>query len=264
MRKIVSILLAVGMCLSSCMMLFSCNEETQPAPETTEGVQHEHAYKTEWTKDATYHWHECLGETCLSVADKAEHTWNEGTATADGTTYACTVCGATKDEPAAIGGISEEKWDSMIQLANFDNVTFFYEATFIGGDKEGGPYGGTFKLLSDRIIANGEVDDNPETMNAVKTWYVGSALAIADNFDLFVYDKANDCYNATENIVYSVNILGYDATITAADAIVRLDADMSIAEITCKMTQEFEEDGNPKTFILDVTFRFSDYGTTVA
>ena len=94
MKKLVSLLLAVCMCLSVGVMLTACGDE-----------EHTHTYKTEWAKDATYHWHACEDENCTDVGDKAEHVWDEGaitkeaTAEADGVkTFTCTVCGETKTE----------------------------------------------------------------------------------------------------------------------------------------------------------------------
>lgn len=94
MKKTVSLLLAVCMCLSIGMLLTSCG--------------HKHTYETEWSKDETHHWYACEGEDCTDVADKAEHTWNDGevtvepTAEADGVkTFTCTICGQTKTEPVS-------------------------------------------------------------------------------------------------------------------------------------------------------------------
>lgn len=98
MKKIVSMLLAVCMCLFVGVMFTACGDE-----------EHTHTYQTEWSKDATHHWHACSGEDCTDVADKAEHTWNDGeitteaTAEADGVkTFTCTVCGQTKTETISI------------------------------------------------------------------------------------------------------------------------------------------------------------------
>ena len=94
MKKLVSLILTVCICLSALAMLTSCG-----------GMWHTHTYDAEWSKDATHHWHACDYEGCADVADKAEHTWDDGeitteaTAEADGVkTFTCTVCGATKTE----------------------------------------------------------------------------------------------------------------------------------------------------------------------
>ena len=62
--------------------------------------------------------------------------------------------------------------------------------------------------------------------------------------------------------------MGIPATITASDVVVTLDSENAIATVACLMTQEFfayGEDpyGEDQTFVLDITFNFSNYGTTV-
>ena len=65
---------------------------------------HEHAFKTEWEKDATNHWHVCdvEGDECAEVSEKAAHTFKQkskkdATCTAEGSIVeACTVCGYEK------------------------------------------------------------------------------------------------------------------------------------------------------------------------
>lgn len=42
---------------------------------------HEHTFATEWTKDATHHWHAATCEHTSEVKDKAEHTFGEWTTT---------------------------------------------------------------------------------------------------------------------------------------------------------------------------------------
>lgn len=57
--------------------------------------------------------------------------------------------------------------------------------------------------------------------------------------------------------------MGAEATITSKEVSVVLDANANIASIACTMIQDFVENGNPKQYTLDVTFTYSDYGTTV-
>ena len=42
-----------------------------------------------------------------------------------------------------------------------------------------------------------------------------------------------------------------------------LDSENSIITLSCIMTQDFFAYGKAQTFVLDITFIFSDYGTTV-
>ncbi len=65
-----------------------------------------HNYSTEWSKDATKHWHACTDSGYETLKkDEADHTWNAGEVTTAATfeatgvkTFACTVCGQTKTE----------------------------------------------------------------------------------------------------------------------------------------------------------------------
>ena len=131
MKRIVSMLLAVCMCLSIGVMLTACGDE-----------EHTHTYQTEWSKDATHHWHACEGDKvdrgCDDVADKAEHTWNDGeitteaTAEADGIkTFTCTVCFQTKTETLKYSyTITKEEWLTCLTSDNF-TMTMYIDDTVI-------------------------------------------------------------------------------------------------------------------------------------
>lgn len=65
-----------------------------------------HNYSTTWSTDAVNHWHACTDEGCDAVSEKAPHSFNGGVVTLQptfetkgNTTYTCTVCGYTKEEP---------------------------------------------------------------------------------------------------------------------------------------------------------------------
>jgi len=92
MKKTFSLVLALCICLSLGAIFASCN------------TAHVHHIDTEWTKNETHHWHECL--TCDDVSGKAEHNWDNGRITqaateeADGIiTFVCYVCKQTTTEP---------------------------------------------------------------------------------------------------------------------------------------------------------------------
>ena len=66
-----------------------------------------HNFSTEWSKDATHHWHACTDEGCQAVSGRAEHSWDSGVVTTEPTassagvkTFTCTVCRQTRTEPA--------------------------------------------------------------------------------------------------------------------------------------------------------------------
>lgn len=74
---------------------------------------HTHKAGTEWKKDESSHWHECVGEGCSEKMDVAPHSWNEGVLTQQPSCkstgiklFTCTVsgCGATKTEIVAATG----------------------------------------------------------------------------------------------------------------------------------------------------------------
>ncbi len=121
MKKLVSLLLTVCVCLGALLSLTACG--------------HEHSYKSEWSKDQTHHWHACEGKDCTEVADKTEHTWNGGEITtaptkeAAGTkTFTCTACGATKTEPVAYNPqttVTAEQFASAFTLGNNWTISFF-------------------------------------------------------------------------------------------------------------------------------------------
>ena len=63
-----------------------------------------HDWNTDWSKNDTHHWHDCLNN-CGEKNDNAAHIWDNGTVTKQPTaaaegekTFECTVCGKTKME----------------------------------------------------------------------------------------------------------------------------------------------------------------------
>ena len=121
MKKLVSLLLTVCLCLGVLVSLTACG--------------HEHTFSTTWSKDQTHHWHACEGKDCTEVADKAEHTFNAGEITtapskaAAGTkTFTCTACGATKTEPVAYDPettVTAEQFANAFNLGNNWTISFF-------------------------------------------------------------------------------------------------------------------------------------------
>lgn len=77
------IMLTAGILLLALITLGSCKKE------------HEHAYTGSWVKDADYHWHECDGEECSEIADKAAHSGGTATETEKAI---CSVCGQSYGE----------------------------------------------------------------------------------------------------------------------------------------------------------------------
>ncbi len=87
------------------VMTYTCSECGQTKTESIAKLPHDHTFATEWSKNETHHWHAATCTHTSEVADKAEHTWNEGEVTTEPTeeaagvkTFACTECGQTKTE----------------------------------------------------------------------------------------------------------------------------------------------------------------------
>lgn len=77
MKKILSIILTLCMCLTMGAVLTACDFGTTD-PE------HTHTYETVWSHDDTYHWYACEDETCVETSQKAEHSIENGV---------CSICG---------------------------------------------------------------------------------------------------------------------------------------------------------------------------
>ncbi len=94
MKKTIRMILSLVLVLVlGATMLVACNKDKgEETPET-------HTYSQTWSYDSSEHWHQCTLDGHTDVADKAAHTWDEGTVTTKATftsdgekTYTCTVC----------------------------------------------------------------------------------------------------------------------------------------------------------------------------
>ncbi len=238
MKKLVSLLLAVCLCLSVVVMLTACG--------------HEHTYKTEWSKDATHHWHACEGEDCTSVADKAVHTWNDGeittaaTAEADGVkTFTCTACGQTKTAPVeytAKATVTKEEWETAFVFdvdvfqvteeysGSYGEIIAYYDTTRVvandGTDR--------FAIIYLKETADGydqyytevsslsDVDtaDNFTmtfvTENTFISYFKMTLSQFIEHYDKFDYDEAQRCYVASgvNDEILSATVYFADGKIT--------------------------------------------------
>lgn len=89
---------------------YSCNKcdatKIEPIPATG------HSWKSDWTSDATHHWHECANESC-DVTDNAgkkgyaEHSGGTATCTEKAV---CTHCGQSYGETNPVNHTGTEQW----------------------------------------------------------------------------------------------------------------------------------------------------------
>ncbi len=181
-------------------------------------------------------------------------------APADSTPAASTPADTTPDTPSDIP-VTEEEWNAAISDANFDNVTFTFAGTFDDGEE----FVGTAAIAGDMALIDGE-PLGAEFVPMLKSVYINTALAIVGNFDDFTYDATQNVFVGKGDITYTVDAsaMGYEnVSITVKNVVVTLDANEHIATIACDMTQSFIEDDKPEQLVMNVTFTYSNYGTTV-
>ena len=111
-RKSLFTILAIAlMFVLSLSVLTACNKN-------------KHEFSSKWKFDETNHWHECMTKKHSDVADKADHTFNEGVVTTPATettegvlTLTCTVCGFQKTKPI----------DKLEHVHTFDMTKWSYD-----------------------------------------------------------------------------------------------------------------------------------------
>ena len=93
-RRILCLLLAVIMLVSSLSVLTACGDDpVNPDDPSAGGGTHTHTTGDAWQKNANQHWKVCTDATCGAKVNSAAHTYVEN---ADGTAF-CSVCGQTCD-----------------------------------------------------------------------------------------------------------------------------------------------------------------------
>lgn len=110
-KSLFTILAIVIVFVLSLSVLTACNKN-------------KHEFSSEWKNDETSHWHECMTKKHSDVADKADHTFNEGVVTTPATetsegvlTLTCTVCGFQKTKPI----------DKLEHVHTFDMTKWSYD-----------------------------------------------------------------------------------------------------------------------------------------
>lgn len=91
-------------------------------------LAHRHTYSEDWSHDAVYHWHDCTGEKCDEIIDKAEHTYGEWTVTTPAgygvdivQVRTCSVCGYNQSKTVE-GSRLESHNTLVISNTSFSNI----------------------------------------------------------------------------------------------------------------------------------------------
>ena len=251
MKKLLSVLLIVSMLFAMCAVLASC--------------EHTCAYADAWTTDATHHWHACTNEKCELVADRAEHTWDEGVVTTAATqekdgvkTYSCTVCAATKTEPVAFTGMTLAEWNAAFADSVFVNFAY-HEAATINATGFSMDTEAEYKFTSDaawvKMTMAGQSDESfapsVEDANEARDAMVESIKAMAKH-EKYAYDAETKTYKAKSAIyIAGVNASTSDIALTfAGGKLVKIAYSVDVVENGISMTA---------TSVITL----SDYGTVV-
>lgn len=255
---------------------------------------HTHTFSEKWVYDENNHWHECDGKTCKEVSDKASHEWvdkgviTEATPDSNGVLEKeCSVCGAKANTSIVYAGLSEEKWNTMLSDANFENYTLTMEGTMTATD-QGMPdttsnVKSIIKMTEDKMALDILNDDilgdllfDGEIAEAQKIQYSQVFMTLLEDYKNFTYDAETDTYKVTTNVriekVLKGIIIENGETPTLFDiptvlemreAEVTVSGDGKLLKFVCDYSQTMDVGGGEMSFSGITTWTFSDYGTTV-
>ena len=221
-------------------------------------------FSTEWSIDETSHWHVCTHSYCEEIADKAEHTWDDGSITtkatqeADGVkTYTCTACGTTKTEAVVFTGMTKAEWDEAFAAANFTNFAYD-ETSSMSASGVTVETQMTFKFTKNRAMLKTTVaeqsdeeyvSDKEEVEEGRES--VIEAIKSLVAYDSYAYDAETKTYKATKQVyVETWDLWTKDISVTFEDG--------KLVQI--KYTGSLKEDN--LTFALDSTVTIT-YGSIV-
>ncbi len=152
----------------------------------------------------------------------------------------------------------EEIIEEIKNPENFENVTIVMAGT-VNGDA----FDYTMKFADENchMGENGVLDEfyEGEEADMVRSIFIDTALALLNHADQFV--STENGFRCDGEITYEIDVLGMKgrATIVATNNIVTLHTNGDMHTLSCHMVQTCEGE----TVIVDVTFTYTDYGTTV-
>lgn len=275
MKKIVTILLTLALCISACATLASCSQKNGTAEHTPNS---EHTYLDVWSTSATHHWHACSVKGCDQIKDKTEHTWDEGRLIAEPTPmkegqikYACTACERTKVETVPFAGFTAESWANITAKNNFENVTIIHSSTtkIFSGDEllKTTDDNSTAKITADKatevgtsVVGDEVRETNLNYTDEERNEYLADFYTIFQRVagDLSKFKYADGKMTA-ENFSFdyegvAINVESVSISFTSSGKIERL---------IWVFTSAFNEDGETHTVHNQAQMLFTEYGTTV-
>ena len=244
MKKLLIICSLVALCLG----MAACDMDAEPtAPDTTDAADEVTTVSEETTSEETASDETASDETASDETASDETASDETAATTDETTVATEE---TVPSPEEILG-------EVKNPDNFKNVTIV-----MAGTVDGDAFNYTMKFADGNcnMGENGVLDElyEGEDADMVRSIFIDTALALLNHADQFAATENGFRYDG--EISYEVEIMGYGrAAIVATNNVVTMNANGDMDTLSCHMVQTGGED----TVIVDVTFTYSDYGTTV-
>ena len=178
--------------------------------------------------------------------------------------------------------VSEEEWQAMLDASNFENYTLSQsgEVTLSSGEQSN-----TYqqdlriKFTEDKVHLTEQRDGAPygskvfgeKDVETQKKIYESVFLALLADYNNFAYDSKDEAYTNATAITVTIDLSEQGAngtsTVVMENGKVTLDEDGKLLKITCKLTQtsttEIQGHGtHTVTSTSDITWQFSDYGTT--
>ena len=86
-KRFLTLAMALSCVIALTFAIAGCSGGGNSGDNTDGNDTHEHVFATEWSYDATHHYHECIYDDCNEITDKGEHTYYD---------KKCTTCGYVK------------------------------------------------------------------------------------------------------------------------------------------------------------------------
>lgn len=164
--------------------------------------------------------------------------------------------------------IDEETWNEIVSNDKFENVTFEMNVQF--KEQDGEPVDSTayykYYLDGDKGL---EIDGensrlvDKEVVDAIRTLFIDISLGILSNLNDFTYSVEIDKFVSNKTITIDVDVMGEKATLINDNVEVTINDQNQILSIKSNMIQDIKGNDITNDIVLDVEFKFSDYGTTV-
>ena len=228
---------------------------------------------------------------CLSLSisfaacDDEEETTDESAESTGESVESADESADTTEDTAEIEGISEEKWNAMLDALNFENYTLDFQGEMtvtVDGQVEGGTNSvhSIYRVTQDAIeivivVGNQEIP-MVFTGNDAATQKAESSqlyLAILANYDNFTYDAENKVYTIKDTVInteITVIVNGVSSSekmpvqIEVKEGTATVSEDEKILMLVCEYAQTMTINGKvTKTEAHNTTWTFSNYGSTV-